>query len=43
MYAVFVSILGGIFFSENHNWADEKLHSLQKNNWLRIADFHFSS
>ena len=20
-------------------WADGKLHSLQKNNWLRIADF----
>lgn len=32
MYAVYVSILGGIFFRNNHNWADGKLHSLQKNN-----------
>ena len=25
-------IIGGIFFRDNHTWADEKLHSLQKNN-----------
>ena len=25
-------IIGGIFFRDNHNWADEKLHSLQKCN-----------
>lgn len=30
MYAVYVSILGGIFFRNNHNWTDGKLHSLKK-------------
>lgn len=40
MYAVRVSIYRrDVFFRNNHNWADGKLHSLQKNNWLRIADF----
>ena len=39
MYAVSVSIFGGIFFRNHYNGADGKLHSLQKNNWLRIADF----
>lgn len=39
MYAAPVSIHKREFFSDNHNWADGKLHSLQKNNWLRIADF----
>lgn len=35
MYAVSVSILGGIFFRNNHNEANEKLLSLQKNNVIR--------
>lgn len=39
MYAVFVSILERGIFSYHINWADGKLHSLQKNNWLCIADF----
>lgn len=39
MYAVFISIHGRDIFMDNHNWADGKLHSLQKNNWLRIAVF----
>lgn len=39
MYAVSVSIFGGIFFRNHYNVADGKLHSLLKNNWLRIADF----
>jgi len=39
MYAVPVSIFGGIFFRNYYNGADGKLHSLQKNNWLRISDF----
>lgn len=43
MYAVFASILGRDIFRNHNNWADGKLHSLQKNNvnpWLsfqRIA------
>ena len=32
MYAVPISIFGGIFFRNHNNWADGKLHSLQKNN-----------
>ena len=32
--------LGGIFFRNHNNWADGKLHSLQKNNRLRITDFY---
>ena len=39
MYAVSVSIFGGIFFRNHYNGANGKLHSLQKNNWLRIAVF----
>ncbi len=38
MYAVAFSILGRDIFRNNHNWADGKLHSLQKNNLLRIAE-----
>ncbi len=40
MYAVPVYIFGGIFFRNHNNGADGKLHSLQKNNGLRIAVFH---
>ncbi len=32
MYAVPTSIYGGMFFRNHHNWADEKLHFLQKCN-----------
>ena len=32
MYAVPVSIFGGVFFRKHNNGADGKLHSLQKNN-----------
>ena len=39
MYAVPVSIFGGLFLRSHNNGANGKLHSLQKNNWLRIADF----
>ena len=39
MYAVPVSIFGGLFLRNHNNGANGKLHSLQKNNWLRIADF----
>ena len=34
MYAVLILFIGGIFFKIHNNWADGKLHSLQKNNWL---------
>ena len=39
MYAVTVSIHWRDVFMNNHNLADGKLHSLQKCNWLRIANF----
>ena len=32
MYAVPVSIFGGLFLMNHNNGADGKLHSLQKNN-----------
>ena len=42
MYAVLILFIGGILFKIHNNWADGKLHSLQKNNWLRIAVFYSS-
>ena len=37
MYAVLFLSIGGDFFRNHNNWADGKLHSLQKYNLVLFA------